>query len=51
MGIQQAYDKLNKDAFWQMLMIYGVGCKLNKIKSLCVDNETFVKISSEELMV
>ena len=35
MDLQQAYDIINRDALWQVLMIYGVGGRLlNAIKSI-----------------
>ena len=37
MDLQQAYDRINREALWQVLRIYGVGGRLlNGIKSICM---------------
>ena len=43
---QQAYDRIKREALWQVLMIYGInGRLLNGIKSVYVDNEARVRIN------
>src|SRR5678815_4862183 len=38
MDLQQAYDRINREALWQVLVIYGVGGRLlNGIKSMYKD--------------
>ena len=49
MDLQQAYDRVDRNALWQVLMIYGVGGKLlNAIKSMYVDSEACVRINGME---
>jgi hypothetical protein len=49
MDLQQAYDRVNREALWQVLMIYGVGGRLlNGIKSLYGDSEACVRINGVE---
>jgi hypothetical protein len=46
MHLQQAYDRIKREALWQVLMIYGInGRLLNGIKSVYVDNEACVRIN------
>jgi hypothetical protein len=46
MDLQQAYDRINREALWQVLMMYGVGGRLlNGIKSMYVDSEACVRIN------
>ena len=46
MHLQQAYDRIKREALWQVLMIYGInGRLLNVIKSVYVDNEACVRIN------
>src|SRR5678815_3305278 len=46
MDFQQAYDRVNKDALWKVLVIYGVGGRLlNGIKSMYDDSEVCVRIN------
>lgn len=34
-GLTKAYDELNRETLWQILMLYGVGGRLlNEIKSI-----------------
>ena len=45
MDLEQAYDRINWEALWQVLMIYGVGGRfLNGIKSKYDDSEACVRI-------
>ena len=40
MDLQQAYDRFNREALWQVLVIYGVGGRLlSGIKSMYGDSE------------
>src|SRR5678816_3049021 len=49
MDLQQAYDTINREAQWQVLVIYGVGGKLlNGIKSMYDDSEACVRINGVE---
>ena len=49
MDLQQAFDRVDRNALWQVLMIYGVGGKLlNAIKSMYVDSEACVRINGME---
>src|SRR5678815_4343494 len=46
MDLQQAYDRVNREALWQVLVIYGVGGRLlNGIKSVYDDSEACVRIN------
>src|SRR5678816_4329836 len=46
MDLQQAYDRVNREALWQVLVIYGVGGRLlNGIKSMYDDSEACVRIN------
>src|SRR5678816_1628876 len=46
MDLQQAYDRVNREALWQVLVIYGVGFRLlNGIKSMYDDSEACVRIN------
>src|SRR5678816_4327159 len=43
---RQAYDRINKEALWQVLVIYGVGSRLlNGIKSMYDDSGACVRIN------
>ena len=49
MDPQQAYDRINREALWKVLMLYGVsGRLLNGIKSMYVDSEACVRINRVE---
>ena len=49
MDLQQAYDRINREALWQVLMLYGVsGRLLNGIKSMYVDSEACVRLNRVE---
>src|SRR5678815_6089223 len=46
MYLQQAYDRVNREALWQVLVIYDVGGRLlNGIKSMYEDSEACVRIN------
>src|SRR5678816_4156031 len=46
MDLLQAYDRVNREALWQGLVIYGVGFRLlNGIKSMYEDSEACVRIN------
>src|SRR5678815_3019926 len=46
MDLQQAYDRVNREALWQVLVMYGVGGRLlNGIKSMYDDSEACVRIN------
>ena len=45
MDFYKAYDGVNREAVWQVLMMYDVGGKLsNRIKSMYVDNQACVRV-------
>ena len=49
MDLQQAYDTVNREALWQVLMIYGVDGRLLKgIKSLYDESEACVRVNRME---
>src|SRR5678815_903761 len=49
MDLQQAYDRINREALWQVLVIYGVGGRLlNGIKSMYGDSEACLRINGVE---
>src|SRR5678815_3270400 len=49
MDLQQAYDRINREDLWQVLVIYDVGGKLlNGIKSMYGDSEACVRINRVE---
>ena len=40
--LEKAYDKVNREALWQVLRMYDVGGKLfGGIKSVCVDSSPY----------
>ena len=49
MDLQQAYDRINREALWQVLRTYGVVSRLlNGIKSMYVESEACVRINRVE---
>src|SRR5678816_2822718 len=49
MDLKQAYDTINREPLWQVLVIYSVGGKLlNGIKSMYDDSEACVRINRVE---
>src|SRR5678815_5150370 len=49
MDLEQLYDRINREALWQVLAIYGVGGRLlNGIKIMFDDSEACVKINEVE---
>ena len=49
MDLHQSFYRVNREALWQVLMIYGVGGRLlNGIKSMYVDSEACVRINIVE---
>ena len=48
-SLEKAYDRVNREALWQVLKIYDVGCKLlNGIKSIYVDSLAYVRVKGGE---
>src|SRR5678815_2512593 len=46
MDLQKAYDMVNREALWQVFVIYGIGGRLlNGIKSMYDDSEACVRIN------
>ena len=44
MDLENAYDRINREALWQVLRMYDVGGKLlNGIKSVCVNSLACVR--------
>src|SRR5678815_933392 len=49
MDLRQAYNRINKEALWQMLVIYDAGGKLlNGIKSMYNDSKACERINRVE---
>ena len=49
MDLKQAYDRINREALWQVLRIYGVGGRLlSGIKSMYIDSEACVRVNRVE---
>ena len=47
--LEKAYDRVNREALWQMLRIYDVGSKLlSRIKSMYVDSLACVRVKLGE---
>ena len=45
MDLEKAYEKVNREALWQVLRMYDLGSKLlNGIKSMYVDSSACVGI-------
>ena len=45
MDLKKAYDRVNREALWQMVRMYDVGGKLlNGIKSICVNTLVSVRL-------
>ena len=48
MDLEKAYDRVDRDAMWNVLRLYGVGGKLlQAVKSLYVDSKVCVRVGSE----
>ena len=48
MDLENAYDRVDRDALWQTLRLYGVGGRLLKaVKSLYVDSRARVRVGNE----
>ena len=46
MGLENAYDRVNEEALWQVLKIYDVGSKLqNGIKSIYINSHARIKVT------
>ena len=49
MDLEKAYDRVDRDAMWRMLGIYGVGGKLlSAVKSFYADSKTCVRVGNKE---
>ena len=49
MDLKKAYDRVNRDAIWQVLRMYDVGVKLlNGIKSMYVKSLAYVRVKRNE---
>ena len=45
MDLEKAYDRVDREAMWRVLMLYGVGGKLLKaIKNFYVDSRACVRL-------
>ena len=52
MDLEKAYDRVNREAIWQVLRMYDVGDKLlNGIKSMYVNSQACVRVSGSGLIV
>ena len=48
MDLEKAYDRVDRDALWQVLRLYGVGGKLLKtVQSFYVNSRACVRIEHE----
>ena len=48
MDLEKAYDRVDRDALWEVLGIYGVGGKLlQAVKSFYVNSRACVKVQGE----
>ena len=48
-GLKKAYDRVNREALWQVLRMYDVGSKLlNGIKSIYVNSLACVRVKGGE---
>ena len=49
MDLEKAYDRVDREAMWRMLSIYGVGGKLlSAVKSFYVDSRACVRVGNKE---
>ena len=49
MDLEKTYDRVNREALWQVLRMYDVGGKLlNSIKSMYVNSLAFVRVKVGE---
>ena len=49
MDLKRAYDRVNREALWKVLRMYGVGGKLlDGIKSMYVNNLACVRVKGGE---
>ena len=49
LNLEKAYDRVNKEALWQVLRMYDVGGKrLSGIKSMYVDSPACVRVKGGE---
>ena len=49
MDLQKAYDRVNREAVWQVLRMYDVGGKLlNGIKSMYINSLAYVRVKGGE---
>ena len=47
--LEKTYDRVNREALWQVLKVYDMGSKLlSGIKSMYVDSSACVKVKSVE---
>ena len=42
--LEKAYDRVNREALWQVLRMYDVGVNLSQIKSMYVDSSACVRL-------
>ena len=48
MDLKKAYDRISKEALWQVLRLYGAGGELQKaVQSFYADSKTCVRIGNE----
>ena len=51
MDLEKAYDRVNMEAIWQALRMYGMGGKLlNCIKRMYVNSLAYVRIKGGECL-
>ena len=50
MDLEKVYDKVNREALWQVLRMYDVGDKLlNGIKSMYVSNLAYFRVKGGDV--
>ena len=47
--LENTYDRVNREALWQVLRMFDVGCKLlDGIKSMYIDSSVCVRVKGGE---
>ncbi len=48
MDLEKAYDRIDREALWKVLRLYGVGRRLlNVVKSFYVNSRACVRVGNE----
>ena len=49
MDLEKAYDRVDRDAMWRVLQMYGVnGCLIKAIKAFYVESKCCVRVEGKE---